>query len=292
MSTLEQADRLHHRDHAYYEELVSGAALGILTPDEHAELMAYLDTERGAVLRDDLAEFVEVAAALPLALDPPDVQPSAALRDRLQATIAGARIDGPAIPSAAPTHRPGLQRTSHPAGDAPRSIFDAEPQEVVAVAPVTPIERHPRFATNRTLTRALAAVLLVALLAASAFGGYQWAERNRPGPDDSMMAIALDFATPMPSDVVADLHYDPKTSLLMLSTRNMPAAPADHVYQVWLIGEDGPESAGMMGNTGFATMMASSGYKELAITVEPGPDGSPAPTTAPIVVASLEGLPS
>ncbi|MGN6483334.1 MAG: anti-sigma factor domain-containing protein [Thermomicrobiales bacterium] len=302
---MEPADRPNHRDHADYEDLVSGAALGILTPDEHADLMAYLETDRGAVLRDDLAELMEVAAALPHALDPADtadVQPSAGLRDRLQAAIAapgGANADtlppaDAAAPDASAPQRPGLQRTAMPAtaGDGGRSIFDAAPQEVVAVAPVTPIAQHPRFAANRTLLRVLAAVALVALLAGSAFVGYQLAERNQPETDDSMMAIALDFATPLPSDVVANLQYDPRTKLLMLSTTNMPAAPADHVYQVWLIGENGPQSAGMMGESGFATMMDSSGYTELAITVEPGPNGSPGPTTQPIVVASLKGLPS
>ena len=308
MSTLEPADRPNHRDHAYYEDLVSGAALGILTPDEHAELMAYLETDRGATLRDDLAEFLEVVAALPLALDAEDVQPSAGLRDRLQAALVAPdtegidpapALDAPTASAAATTDasiplRPGLQRSAKTGttSDDSRSIFDAEPQEVVAVAPVTPIAQHPRFGANRTLLRVLAAVALVALLAGSAFGGYRLAERNRSDTDDSMMTIALDFATPLPSDVVANLHYDPKTKLLMLSTTNMPAAPADHVYQVWLIGANGPHSAGMMGESGFAMMMDSSGYTELAITVEPGPDGSPGPTTQPIVVASLKGLPS
>lgn len=294
MSTLEPADRPHHHDHAFYEELVSGAALGILTPDEHADLMAYLDTDRGGVLRDDLADFMEVAAALPLGLDEMavPVAPSADLRNRLQAAILAE--SGPTtaqvVESAASTP-PGIATITPPERDEPRSIFDAGPEEIAAVAPPVSIERHPRFANNQVWMRALAAIVLVALLAGSGFTGYQLAERNRPA-DDGAMSIAVDFMTPMPDGTVANLQYDPNTKLLMLSTTNMPAAPADHVYQVWMIGANGPESAGMMGPDGFATMMDASSYKTLAITVEPGPSGSPGPTTDPIVVASLAGIPS
>ncbi|MGB3330730.1 MAG: anti-sigma factor, partial [Thermomicrobiales bacterium] len=171
-----------------------------------------------------------------------------------------------------------------------RSIFDAAPEEIAAVAPPVAIEQHPRFAWNQGWMRALAAVMLVALLAGAGFTGYQMAERNRPA--DAMMTIGVDFMTPMPENTTAKLEYDPKTGLLMLSTTNMPAAPENHVYQVWLIGAHGPESVGMMGSSGFATMMEAKGYTQLAVTVEPGPNGSPGPTTDPIVVASLAGMPT
>ena len=274
---------------------MSGAALGILTPEEHAELMAYLDTEQGASLRDELAELAEVVAALPLSVEEPQASPSPALRDRVQASIlagsAGAASSGPDDMDAPTDVR--SRRATTASNDVPRSIFDARPEDIVTVAP-TPIPRPSRFGAfgdNRGLMRALAAAVLVVLLSGAVFAGYQLAQRSGNDTDDGR-EVALTFATPLPQGVSADLRFYPETGLLMLSTRNMPAAPTDHVYQVWLIDANGPVSAGTMGANGFAALVGGRGYTALAITVEPGPNGSPGPTTTPIVVASLENLPS
>lgn len=290
MSTLDPTSRSHHRDHAYYEELLSGAALGILTPEEQAEFSAYLETEQGATLRDELADFTQVVSALPLSVEEPDISPSPALRDRLQAMILddGSRAAAAGLPNAPIDLQ--SRRTPVVKTDPPRSIFDSAPEDVVAVAPA-PIQRPSRLTGNRNLLRALAAIALVVLLSGAVFAGYQLAQRDQTDTNGGV-DIALTFATPMPSGVSADLRYYPETSLLMLSTKNMPAAPADHVYQVWLIGANGPVSMGMMEANGFATVMSDRQYTTLAITVEPGPAGSPGPTTNPIVVASLEDLPS
>ncbi len=43
-----------------------------------------------------------------------------------------------------------------------------------------------------------------------------------------------------------------------------------------------------MGADGFATVADISKFDALAITVEPGPLGSPAPTTKPFVIAPLQ----
>ncbi|MGC4108734.1 MAG: anti-sigma factor [Thermomicrobiales bacterium] len=298
---MEPADRPDHHDHAYYEGLVSAVALGTIAPNEYADLMAYLDTEHGASLRDDLAEFLEVAAALALSADLPDIAPSPHLRDRLHAAILSEKeTTQPSIAERAsddvitPPSRRGPNRLGRrPAmpigGD--RTIFTAAPEDIVPIAPPVPIEHHSGFTRHRPVMRAVAALVIVAVLAAAVFTGYQLAPRNEPTPDPRV-DIALSFATPLSSEVSATLRYDPDTRLLVLSTTNMPAAPADHVYQVWLIDTNGPVSAGTMGPDGYATFLSPGEYQTLAITVEPGPNGSPGPTTDPIVTASLLALPS
>ena len=78
-----------------------------------------------------------------------------------------------------------------------------------------------------------------------------------------------------------------RDELLFLS-RNLPAPPADHVYQLWFVGAGDPRPAGLLPVTGSAPMMASgvSGAQEVALTVEPR-GGSATPTTPTMMVISL-----
>ncbi|GAB2666421.1 hypothetical protein GCM10027169_30620 [Gordonia jinhuaensis] len=69
-----------------------------------------------------------------------------------------------------------------------------------------------------------------------------------------------------------------------------PQPPAEHAYQLWVMGADHkPRSEGTMVHmdpTVTAKLKDLSGFDEVAITVEPR-DGSPAPTTSPIVSVAL-----
>ncbi|MFC3897336.1 anti-sigma factor domain-containing protein [Lentzea rhizosphaerae] len=65
---------------------------------------------------------------------------------------------------------------------------------------------------------------------------------------------------------------------LLFVSKDMPAPPADHVYQLWLIDSDGPHSAGLLAPPS-APLVATglSNARKVAITVEPQ-GGSQVPT--------------
>jgi anti-sigma-K factor RskA len=66
---------------------------------------------------------------------------------------------------------------------------------------------------------------------------------------------------------------------LLFVSKDMPAPPADHVYQLWLIDGDGPHSAGLLAPPS-APLVATglSNARKVAITVEPH-GGSQVPTS-------------
>jgi anti-sigma-K factor RskA len=66
-------------------------------------------------------------------------------------------------------------------------------------------------------------------------------------------------------------------------------APRNHTYQLWLIDEEGPTSAGTFDVTDGVALIelehSLEGYGTVAVTVEPA-GGSPGPTSDPILISS------
>jgi len=242
------------RDAEYYEDLLAAAAFGTLDSDEAAELRAYLESNPDA--RDALADLRELASMLSLVAGEAD--PSPALRDRIEGTIASGEAREMGMPN-------GIQ----PLPVSP----EPEPTRLHA----------PRVAWNASLWAA-AAALVIALAAGLVLGRYFFADtENEPAPE----VIAFEMATPIP-DLTAELTYDPDRELFMLDTENMPHAPAGQVYQVWLIDKANvPQPMGVMERESFAVTADRDDYTAFAITVEPGPLGSEAPTSQPFFVAPL-----
>lgn len=96
-----------------------------------------------------------------------------------------------------------------------------------------------------------------------------------------------------PSDATlpeGKIYYQPKQGLLFYAS-NLPAAPADHVYQLWLVPSEGaPISAGIFqagpkGDAAVILPVLPSGVsaKAFAVTVEPA-GGVPQPTGAKILL--------
>ena len=78
---------------------------------------------------------------------------------------------------------------------------------------------------------------------------------------------------------------------LVVTTTGLPALPAGHVYQLWLIGKNGAVSAGLLppATSGLTKPVLASGVVKgdaLGLTVEPAP-GSHKPTTTPILALPL-----
>lgn len=276
---------------------MGGAALGILMQEEHAELMAHLQT--CAECREDLAEMRDVVGVLPLSLD--DALPSPALRDRIQMLVeqdasASTTVDTPGwgdaprdeptpldagaeqedVPAPEPTPARALRRRRL---ELPADTDDFVPLPVEMV-------RQPHRRPPAVLWGVAALLVVVVAVIAGALLGRAFLADNG-GQADEGEQIALQFTTPVP-DASAQLTYFADRQLLVLKTENMPPPPANHVYQVWLIGGTGPVPVGTMQDGGYATVADISRYQTFAITVEPGPLGSDQPTTEPIVVAPLD----
>ena len=84
--------------------------------------------------------------------------------------------------------------------------------------------------------------------------------------------------------------YLPDDELLILDVRDLPPLESGQVYEVWLIGEDGvPAPAGVFDQPTdqHAVVANRAQYQTLAITAEPGPLGTEAPTGEIVVTASL-----
>jgi anti-sigma-K factor RskA len=80
----------------------------------------------------------------------------------------------------------------------------------------------------------------------------------------------------------------PTDSGSMFVASGLHEAPADHTYQLWLIKNGTPVSAGTFTIKGGLAVLESSlqldGYEQAAVTVEPA-GGSQQPTTQPIITS-------
>ena len=79
----------------------------------------------------------------------------------------------------------------------------------------------------------------------------------------------------------------------LVSFNGMPGVGADKVYELWLFTPDGtPEPAGTFlpdsdGTKVLVLPRDISTYRQIGVTVEPGPNGSPKPTQPPVLVGAL-----
>jgi anti-sigma-K factor RskA len=105
-----------------------------------------------------------------------------------------------------------------------------------------------------------------------------------------VLGWALTFTDPSIT-ATGELRYLPEEKVFVLEMTGMPEPPDGYVYQAWLIDEDTPVPVGVMDTDSgeFASSGDRDAYQTFAITVEAGPLGNAAPTSDPILVASLHG---
>ncbi|MDT5259171.1 MAG: hypothetical protein QOD10_4251 [Mycobacterium sp.] len=163
----------------------------------------------------------------------------------------------------------------------------AEPPARLRAAVLAPIEpTEPKvihqIGWRRTLLAAAAAAVVVA---AAAFGvgvlmrppaKSTVAEQILSAPDVRTVSRPLANGT-------ATVMFSRDRNAGVLVMNNVPPPSPGTVYQMWLIGANGPTSAGTMGTAAVtpsttATLSNLSGSTALAFTVEPG-TGSPQPTS-------------
>lgn len=95
------------------------------------------------------------------------------------------------------------------------------------------------------------------------------------------------------SDVSGTLVYVPQQGVATLTLQQLPQLAPNRVYEVWLIKNGAAQPAGVLKPSpeGVASIIVKGrplAYDTVAVTEEPGPDGSPAPTDQPFIVGALK----
>ncbi len=245
-------------DHRYFEDLLAAAALDALSPEEHAQLVAHLPTCRPC--QEATGRMRVIVESLPLAVE--EREPPADLRERLLAEVGGDTRAQQWQPPVAPPAIAPLPQVPEP-------------------RPVAP----GRGTAWPVWIAAAAAILLIGLLAGVGIDRFLL-DGDEPS---SVREIALQFPAGEPL-TDASLSWDEDARLLRFSAPDIPSTPVGQVYQVWLFEDDTPLPFGVVdaGTGEYATVIDPDRYHTFAITVEPGPLGSPQPTSDPVIVASLD----
>src|SRR5688572_2879386 len=238
--------------HDNLRDLLGAFALGAVDAQEAAAIRKHLAT--CAECQAELAELWAAVETLPDTVEP--MEPPPALRDRIAAAV-----------MAEPRPEPHRVRVQEP----PTVASPAQP----ATRPPEPIRRPTRWTMATPWAAAAAAMLLVAL------GLFLWNMQLREqiaATTPETIALAPTDAAPGAS---GEVLYDPAGNLLVLDVQNLPPLAAGEVYEVWLIGADGvPAPAGVFDQSSdrHAIVADRAQFETLAITNEPGPLGTEAPT--------------
>ena len=238
------------------DELAAAYALGAVEADEERAISEHLATcERPHA---EARQLIGAATAVPAGLEP--VTPSAALRDRLMATVA----------------------------DTPQDHVRPAPQPITS--PVAPADDAPRRPWWRLqpLPAALAAVGLAAVVGLGAWNlelNRQVAER-----DDALRLVATaDAAFAVSGSAGSGWVLESGDEAIFVAD-SLAELPADQIYELWLIGPDGaPVAVGTLTDTdGVAVVPLERELGDataFAVTVEQ--ERVDTPTTDPVLVAAL-----
>jgi anti-sigma-K factor RskA len=251
--------------HAATRDLLGAFALGVVDAEEAATVRAHLAT--CAECQAEIAELWLAVDSLPGMIEP--MEPPPALRDRIAAAImAEAASPAPAPPTFSASRAPELAPT---------------------IAPVLPVPepvRKPASFWSRATPWAAAAAILLLLSAGLLVWNLRLREQIATAPVVETIALAPTDAAP---DARGEVTYLPQDELFMLDVQDLPPLEPDQVYEVWLIGAEGPVPAGVFDQpTDQHAIVADRDlYETLAITAEPGPLGTEAPTGEIVATASL-----
>ena len=233
-------------DHEELETSVAAWVLGALDPRE-AELVS-AHAEGCPTCRELAGRLRRVVGALPLAVE--EATPPPRLRERVLAAAAATRS-----PARTPVARRPIARAR--------------------------AERAPRL--RRIPAYALAAVAVLALLVGIVIGQVAHAPQPAP-PQVARFSLSGHQDMSGAQASVIDLKSD---GVALVDFRGLPQPGTGRVYEVWLIPGSGspvPAAVFVPDSNGDRTVLVNrslAGYAVMAVTNEPGPDGSQAPTQQP-----------
>lgn len=264
-------------------DLLPAYSVGATTPEESARVEALL--MECPEIAAELPDYAALMAEMTLLVEP--VQPPAALHDKLMAAVRA-------------TENAARQDVK------PRLTAESPTPTLWTVAPTpTKPEPHARRVLSVRLVAAAAAVAALLILSnaywlsqVSSLRG----ERDQLAATlsgQSALIAAIDSGTAREVLLAADdvtfarLIYDPVTGSAVLVGDALPPLPEDRAYQLWLINDAGPVSAGVLETTAdgrvihlLSQVVTADRFSAVAISVEPAA-GSEAPTTTPIVVGEI-----
>jgi len=287
--------------HDEFAAAAAAYAIDALDRDEARLFEAHLAT--CAECQRDLAEYRRVAAGLGLAVDPavpaPDLkarvlarataQPQSSVGIKARPTKSG---DGPRLREQDPS--PNALENARQSGRLPWWLLAAAAMAFLATG---------FYAWS--LRTQLAAVRDTANLAATEARDTRAAMANMR-LDAARLSRAVDVIS-SPDVVRVELAgqataksatgraYWSRTRGLVFSASLLPALPAGRVYQLWVLAPT-PVSVGVLsvnpdGSTSLTTTLASNlpPVAAVAVTAEPGPAGSAAPTMPILLVGAVKG---
>ena len=216
------------------DDLLPAYALGSATAEERAEVDRHLATCR---LHSKLEDFQQVAAALPMSIEP--VAPGNHVKQRLMARV----------------------------------YRDLEPSLGGRVW--------------RKVWGWVAAAVLAVVALGLGIRDYVVSEQLATAPAQWLLT-----PTGPGASATGTLVWLPAQHTASLTLEQLPSLPTTDVYEVWLIKGGQPEPAGVFrpSSDNSASVIVKgepSRYDTVAVTREPAPNGSQAPTTQPFIAASI-----
>lgn len=242
-------------------DLLGAYALGAVDAREAAEMRAFLEQDAAAAA--ELTELLAAVSVLPALAEP--MTPPVGLRDRIAAATLA---DAPA----------------RPAPVAPLASSRPAPMAARAEDPANIVRPEPAF-WQRAAVWATAAAALLILSLGLLYWNMQLRSEISTTPPIETLALAT---TPMAPEASGDVKYMPEQGVIMVDVKDLPPLPEGYVYEVWLIGEGDPVAAGVFSSATaqHAIVADRSQFSTLAITREPGPMGTVAPTTGEIYASA------
>jgi anti-sigma-K factor RskA len=275
--------------HDELRELSGGYALGILDEPERRAFEAHVST--CASCAAEIRDFTAVASAL--ALDVPQVDPPASLRDRVLRAATSPAPRGAVVESiaerraASEQRRPGRERLFALLSAAAAVIAVALGGYAVSLQRrIAVLEDQVRVASDRA---AQSQQQLVQLRAAT----------DQSTQVRQILAAGdlrrIDLAGTKVAPGATGRAFWSQREGLVVAFANLPATQTGQVYQLWVIPPGGtPIDAGLLElqPDGRALTLARSGTSErvgtVAITLEPA-GGSPVPTLSNMIAAGTLG---
>ncbi|TMB96992.1 MAG: anti-sigma factor [Chloroflexi bacterium] len=246
-------------DHEAMEGSVAAWVLGALDAGEAEDMRVHV--EGCASCSQAAVRLRRAAVALPLEVE--EISPPARLRERVLVAAAAARSS--TLPSA-----PARKKT-----------VAATPRW----KPVATIE------VGRFYAAAAAATVLLALLVGLVAGALVGRNSVTPAPPQVARFTLVGHGTLSGArGTIIDLKNDGVT---LVDFKGLPALAKGKVYEVWLITPGGhPEAAAVFvpDSNGAKVVLVSmplSGFAQMAVTAEDGPDGATAPTQPPQLYGAL-----
>lgn len=267
--------------HADHEYLAAGYVLGGLSPEEH-ELAESLYSSHPE-FREEVASFEATMASVAETDEP--VEPSA----ELEAAILSI-----------PQHHPARADSEAPADGSDESVVAADEVESAEPGP-EPVRTSRRGRTSRTVFMLAASLLVFMVIGVGSLllgemretqqleESLTAAEEQREQLEELLGAqdLAADHAeTSLGGSVTVTSSQN--AQMVHVVPHDLPSLTSDEALQMWLIGEEGPQSVGLM-SPGAPEVLSGVELDDdvvFGITVEPA-GGSPQPTSDPIIAAEL-----